>query len=127
MRLRRCSRWVSIDSFSSGSALPTLAAVAIARRGAHLTGRSRSADCFHDHCSCAFIRDYTAPFPTDRVRLTSIYTREDGVVRWERAIVEEAHCIEVTGSHVGLVTNRKSYRAITETLAIPELACAHEK
>ena len=46
------------------------------------------------------------------MRLTSIYTKGDGVVRWERAIVEEADCVEVTGSHVGLIANRKAYRAI---------------
>jgi hypothetical protein len=28
----------------------------------------------------------------------------------------------VTGSHVGLVFNRKSYRAIAQALAAPELA-----
>ena len=30
-----------------------------------------------------------------------------------------AQCVEVTGSHVGLVFNRKAYRAIAETLAEP--------
>ena len=60
-------------------------------------------------------------FPVDRVRLTSIYTKGDGVVRWERAIVEEADCVEVTGSHIGLMANRKAYRAIADALAQPEL------
>ena len=57
----------------------------------------------------------------DRVRLTSIYSKGDGVVRWERAIVGEADCVEVTGSHVGLVANRDAYRAIAGALARPEL------
>ena len=35
--------------------------------------------------------------------------------------VPRAACVEVTGSHVGLVFNRKSYRAIAEALAAPEL------
>jgi hypothetical protein len=30
-----------------------------------------------------------------------------------------------TGSHVGLIFNRKSYRAITAALAVPELAVDH--
>ena len=55
------------------------------------------------------------------MRLTSIYTKGDGVVRWERAIVEEADCVEVTGSHIGLMANRKAYRAIADALARPEL------
>ena len=109
-----------------GISAPTLTAVGLARRGAHLTGRSRSADCFRSRCSCTFIRDYSAPFPVDRVRLTSIFTKGDGVVRWERAIVDEAECVEVTGSHVGMVANRKVYRAIAESLAVPELADADD-
>ena len=104
-----------------GISTPTRWAVGIARRGAHLTRRSRDPDCFHAHCRCGFIRDYTATFPIDRVRFTSIYTKGDGVVRWERAIVDEADCIEVTGSHVGLLANRKAYRVIAEALARPEL------
>jgi pimeloyl-ACP methyl ester carboxylesterase len=67
-----------------GISSPTRAAVGIVRRGLHLTRRSRDPDCIRARCNCAFIRDYTAPFPVDRVRLTSIYTRGDGVVRWER-------------------------------------------
>ncbi len=55
------------------------------------------------------------------MRLTSIYTKGDGVVRWERAIVEEADCVEVTGSHIGLMANRKAYRAIARALAREEL------
>lgn len=104
-----------------GISWPTRAAVGLVRRGLHLTRRSRDPDCFRAHCSCSFIRDYTADFPVDRVRLTSIYTKGDGVVRWERAIVEEADCVEVSGSHIGLMANRKAYRAIAAALARPEL------
>jgi hypothetical protein len=53
--------------------------------------------------------------------LTSIYSRADGVVRWDRCIVPDADCVEVTGSHMGLVFNRAAYRAIAETLPLPEL------
>ena len=104
-----------------GISSPTRAAVGLVRRGLHLARRSRDPDCFRAHCRCAFVRDYTADFPVDRVRLTSIYSKGDGVVRWERAIVEEADCVEVTGSHVGLVANRKAYRVIAGALAQPEL------
>ena len=104
-----------------GISSPTRAAVGIVRRGLHITRRSRDPDCFRARCSCAFIRDYTAEFPVDRVHLTSIYTKGDGVVRWERAIVEEADCVEVRGSHIGLVANRNAYRAIAAALARPEL------
>jgi hypothetical protein len=55
------------------------------------------------------------------VRLTSIYSKGDGVVRWQAALVPYATCVEVTGSHVGLIFNRKTYRAIATALADPEL------
>jgi triacylglycerol lipase len=104
-----------------GISSPTRAAVGLVRRGLVATRRSRSPDCFRARCTCAFMRDYTAEFPVDRVRLTSIYSKGDGVVRWERAIVGEADCVEVSGSHIGLIANRKAYHAIAAALAAPEL------
>jgi triacylglycerol lipase len=104
-----------------GVSVPTLAAVAAVRRGLELTGRMRAERCFTHECTCAFARDYGRSFPSDRVRLTSIYSKGDGVVLWEGSVVPEAECVEVTGSHVGLAFNRKAYRAIAEALARPEL------
>jgi pimeloyl-ACP methyl ester carboxylesterase len=102
---------------------PTLAAVGGARRMLHQTGRARSADCLTYRCHCAFGADFWAAFPQDRVRLTSVYSKGDGVVRWQAQLVPYADCVEVTGSHVGLTCNRKSYRAIAGALATPELDC----
>jgi triacylglycerol lipase len=101
---------------------PTGAAVAAARGAAHRTGQARSPGCLTEACDCRFAQDFTRPFPTDRVRLTSIYSRGDGVIRWQAALVLDADCVEVTGSHVGLVFNRKTYRAIAAALAAPEPA-----
>ena len=101
---------------------PTQMAAAGARRVVLRTGRARAPGCLTEACGCRFGHDFTAPFPEDSVRLTSIYSRGDGVVRWEAAIVPYADCVEVTGSHVGLVFNRKAYRAIATALAKPELA-----
>jgi triacylglycerol lipase len=100
---------------------PTLAAVACARRALAALGRARSIDCLSEHCACQFVRDFKRRFPAEAVRFTSIYSRGDGVVRWRSQIVPYADCVEVTGSHVGLVFNRKSYRVIAEALAKPEL------
>jgi pimeloyl-ACP methyl ester carboxylesterase len=100
-----------------GISSPTRSAVGIVRHGIHLTRRSRDPDCFRSRCSCAFIRDYTADFPVDSVRLTSIYSKGDGVVRWRACVVPYARNVEVTGSHVGLAFNRKAYRAVAEALA----------
>ena len=78
--------------------------------------------CLTGACDCQFIRDFEGEFPTDRVRLTSIYSKGDGVVRWQAALVPYGNCVEVTGSHVGLIFNRKTYRAIASALADPELS-----
>ena len=56
------------------------------------------------------------------MRLTSIYSKGDGVIRWQSALTPDADCVEVTGSHVGLIFNRKTYRAIAAALAVPEPA-----
>jgi pimeloyl-ACP methyl ester carboxylesterase len=99
---------------------PTEAAVAAARDVQRRIGGARSPRCLTEGCDCAFGRDFTQPFPTDRVRLTSIYSKGDGVVRWQAALAPDAECVEVTGSHVGLIFNRKTYRAIAAALATPE-------
>jgi triacylglycerol lipase len=41
------------------------------------------------------------------VRLTSVYSKGDGVVHWQCQVVPDADCVEVIGSHVGLIFNRK--------------------
>ncbi|HTP23079.1 MAG TPA: alpha/beta hydrolase [Solirubrobacteraceae bacterium] len=104
---------------------PTQAAAGAARRVALRSGRSRSPQCLTEGCDCPFAADFAGPFPIDRVRLTSIYSKGDGVVRWQSALVPYGTCVEVTGSHVGLIFNRKTYRAIAAALAEPELEDPH--
>jgi triacylglycerol lipase len=100
---------------------PTQLSAAAARHVVLRSGRARSPHCLTEACDCAFASDFASPFPADRVRLTSIYSKEDGVVHWQSALVSYGESVEVTGSHVGLVFNRKSYRAIATALALPEL------
>jgi triacylglycerol lipase len=104
-----------------GISTPTLYAVAAARGTLRATRRARDPGCLTQSCPCEFTRWYTGPFPSEEVRLTSIYSKGDGVVRWDRCIVPYADCVEVTGSHVGLIFNRRAYRVIAEALAEPEL------
>jgi len=103
-----------------GASTPTLKAVAAARAVAQRTGRARSLQCLTASCQCRFARDFSAPFPAGAVHLTSIYSKGDGVVHWQTQLVPYADCVEVTGSHVGLIFNRKCYRAIASALATPE-------
>ncbi|MFZ0382288.1 MAG: alpha/beta hydrolase [Solirubrobacteraceae bacterium] len=100
----------------------TQGAIGAARQVTLHSGRARSPRCLTEGCDCAFARDFDGAFPTDRVRLTSIYSKGDGVVRWQAALVPYAENVEVTGSHVGLIFNRKTYRAIANALAEPELS-----
>jgi pimeloyl-ACP methyl ester carboxylesterase len=94
-------------------AAPALAAVAVARA---VQGRP---GCLTEECACGFASAYASAFPSG-VRLTSIYSRGDGMVRWESCLADYADNVEVTGSHVGLAWNRKCYRAIAAALAAPE-------
>jgi triacylglycerol lipase len=100
-----------------GISAPTQAAVALARR----LRRTQVPGCLTDECTCGYTVDLKSPFPEERVRLTSIYSKGDGVVRWEGCLVPYADCVEVTGSHVGLIFNRKAYLAMGHALAAPEL------
>lgn len=83
------------------------------------TDRRARHGCLTAECACEFRHHYEAPFPAD-IPLTSIHSREDGVVRWQACIVPYADNVEVTGSHIGLAFNRKAYRAVAHALA----ACA---
>jgi triacylglycerol lipase len=97
--------------------VPTQAAVAVVREvHARTSDRIARNGCLTTTCRCRFARDYVSPFPHS-VPLTSIYSKEDGVVRWRACVVPYARCVEVTGSHIGLAFNRKVYREVAETLA----------
>jgi triacylglycerol lipase len=104
-----------------GISIPTQGAVALARTVQRRVGRTQLPACLTEDCTCRFARDLKRPFPQRRVRLTSIYSKGDGVVRWEGCLVPDAECVEVGGSHVGLIFNRKAYRAMGQALATPEL------
>ncbi|UJA20349.1 hypothetical protein HJD18_09090 [Thermoleophilia bacterium SCSIO 60948] len=97
--------------------IPTLKMVeAVSAVHARTSDRIAKRGCFSAECDCPFTYDYSAEFPDD-VPLTSIYSKGDGVVRWRAAVVPYARCVEVGGSHVGLVFNRKVYAEVADTLA----------
>ena len=54
------------------------------------------------------------------MRLTSIHSEADGVVRWRSCVVPYADNVRVDGTHVGLAFNAEAYRAIAAALAKPE-------
>jgi triacylglycerol lipase len=98
---------------------PTAATVALVRAWhRHTTDRRERRGCLREDCRCSFTRDFSAAFP-DSVRLTSIYSRGDGVVRWQSCVVPYADNVEVRGTHVGLAVNPQVYVAIATALAAP--------
>src|SRR3954469_10320290 len=106
---------------SMGAGLDTPFAISVPTAGAVAAVRAMNArrsppGCFTEGCGCEFSYAYRAAFP-QQIPLTSIYSREDGVVKWRSCIVPYARCVEVTGSHVGLACNRKAYRVVAEELA----------
>ena len=104
-----------------GTSLPTQGFVALARKLQRLPARRGVRDCLSDSCTCPFAHDFTRPFPEHLVRLTSVYSKGDGVVRWQGCVVPYGECVEITGSHVGMIFNRKAYRVIAQALSMPEL------
>jgi triacylglycerol lipase len=106
---------------SMGSGLDTPFAISVPTAGAvaavrAINGRREPPGCFTAGCGCDFSVHYRAPFP-EHIPLTSIYSRGDGVVKWRSCVVPYANCVEVTGSHIGLACNRKTYRVIAQALA----------
>jgi pimeloyl-ACP methyl ester carboxylesterase len=97
--------------------VPTAGAVA-AVRAVHnrTTDRRTRHGCLTAGCGCDFAHHYRGAFP-EQIPLTSIFSKGDGVVRWESCVVPYARCVEVTGSHVGLACNRKAYAAVARALA----------
>jgi triacylglycerol lipase len=121
---RRRPEWIScVVSMGAGLdlpfdiSIPTRAAVAAVRSVHRLTSdRIARNGCFTETCRCRYSADYAAKFPAD-VPLTSIYSKGDGVVWWEACVVPYADNVEVTGSHIGLAFNRKSYQVVAGALA----------
>lgn len=89
------------------------------KRVRNYTHRARhtAKGCFTPDCACGFMYTMSNRFP-ERVPLTAIYTKKDGVVDWETCIegVPEID-VEVKATHVGLAWNAEVYRTIAERLA----------
>ena len=66
-------------------------------------------------------RNYNPALPP--VPLTAIFTKRDGVVPWQACVFEpddKHQCIEVRGSHTGLIHNVASLQVVADRLAQPD-------
>ncbi|MBP2367616.1 esterase/lipase family protein [Pseudonocardia parietis] len=98
-------------------ALPTLA-VAATVTVAGTVGLPHMArmSCLFGGCCRRFRELLRAPWP-DGTPFTSIYSRSDRVVPVRASIDGSAHNVEVTGSHLELLTGRSARHAIADALA----------
>jgi triacylglycerol lipase len=74
--------------------------------------------CLTAGCTCAPSRAFNMAVP-NQVRMTSIFSRTDGVVRWSSCVADYATCVEIPGSHLGMMCSRHAYRAVAHALAQP--------
>jgi len=91
----------------------TLAAVAGARLTQNVLRPARPS-CLTMDCPCAFGADTTAP---TRIPVTAIWSAGDGIVRPSSCRPDDAECVQVSGSHIGLAVNPQVYRVVAEALA----------
>jgi pimeloyl-ACP methyl ester carboxylesterase len=97
--------------------LPVAAAVIGARAAQRVVRpEARANGCFTIKCLCGYSSDLSGRLQSG-VRLTSIYTVDDGVVRPTACQVPDAECVAVRGSHLGLVVNAEVYRYVGKLLA----------
>ncbi len=82
-----------------------------------LIGRNLRASCGTGHCTCDFVRNMNQP-RTVLPPQFAIYSRKDGVADWTSCMdTDPARNSEVNCSHIGMVFDSKTYRAVAARLA----------
>lgn len=71
--------------------------------------------CLWGACCREFWADAEAPFPKG-VRFLSVYSRSDGVVRWQSCLDPYAEHLEIRASHIGMGIHPRSWRAVASQL-----------
>jgi triacylglycerol lipase len=87
----------------------TMAAVQVIRFAHALRRGPRNVDVRFD-------RELAEPV---KVRVTSMYSRSDGIVHWRACLRPDVEAVEVGGSHVGMGVNRRVYEEVARVLARP--------
>ncbi len=73
--------------------------------------------CGTELCTCSFSKETHGEQLPHGVRLTSIYSRHDGIVDWRFSTTENGDSYEVDGLHTDLVVNVEVYRILSNVLA----------
>jgi pimeloyl-ACP methyl ester carboxylesterase len=117
----RCSHLVLLGSPVGGMknfdrAMKTPPAAPRVARAGTWWRRLLDPDCDVPFCGCPFPADFQRPLSA-ATKVTSIYSREDGIVPAVACPIPGARNIEVRGTHIGLVYNSVVYRHVAEALA----------
>ena len=84
------------------------------------------ATCQFGDCCKVFTRELTDPFPDD-VGFVSVYSKRDGIVRWQACLDPAARHIEVDASHCGMAVHEGTYGAVAASLAAFRAGEAEER
>ena len=71
--------------------------------------------CLWGDCCTDYWADAEAPFPKG-VRFLSVYSRTDGVVRWQSCLDPHAEHLEIRASHIGMGMHPASWHAVASEL-----------
>lgn len=72
--------------------------------------------CKYGTCCERFWEELAGPFPHD-IGYLSVYSKSDGIVRWEACLDPAAEHVEIKASHVGMAVHPRAYSAIAGALA----------
>jgi len=74
------------------------------------------ASCQFGGCCRVFTRQLTEEFPSG-VGFVSVYSKRDGVVKWQACLDPAAEHVEVSASHCGMAVHEGTYGAVAAALA----------
>lgn len=74
-----------------------------------------SRGCLEGDCCSGFWKAFAAP-PRRGVGLVSVYSRTDGVVRWEACLDPAAEQVEVDSTHCGMAVHPDVFRVVAGSL-----------
>jgi triacylglycerol lipase len=72
--------------------------------------------CLVGDCCSDFWEHFAGPVPRG-VGFVSVYSRRDGIVRWEACLDPHAEQVEVSSSHCGMAVHADVYRVVARSLA----------
>lgn len=71
--------------------------------------------CLESECCAGFWEAFGAA-PRRAVGYVSVYSRSDGIVRWEACVDPEAESVEVKSTHCGMAAHPDVFRVVADSL-----------